>query len=789
MKRIIICVLTVWIVSGFVTLEGDEVISVLKERIALQNRTMLRAKLDLLFHQPRYSPGDTAFVRTLYLGAADLKPIAGRELVYVELHDQNGSVVLNEHFVLKNGWSSNKLAIPENLAPGIYVVVAYTDWMKNEDSSLFYRQDFLVTGPNAIQKEEITGNASLEFYPEGGKLVAGIENFMTVRRRGSRDNATVVLKEGEEEIARTNCDRNDLLTFRFTPQPGRTYRTEVINGNDIMKVNLPSPEPEGFTIHVSSNKSQNLAVRITASTGVANKRRYYLTLCNSQGLVFITKLDFEKSRELAFVLPSGLPEGVAEFTVVDENFKAWLHRPVYIEGFPEYTIEFQQLKNTYATREDVSVLVHVKNKAGKPVRGYFSASITNEEIFNDSTGRVGPSQNLLLYSDISSTFKLNYPTDHSGLLQYLSTQTCPWLKWDEIESGKIKAPTIPPKTNLILSGRVSIAESGKPVPDSTTVMFFLQKQMVGYERLILKNGMFNFPVLFDFSGTDYALYIASRKGRDIRGITIKLDKIDSNYSFKSSASKITDSEDTYGKFNQQKKMIDRSYGFFARLKDQTDSTADLNHFIETELNGADITFKTKDYILFPTMPDLIREVLKAVDLRKIRGQDIVRVYTTNKLPTSYATPLYVIDGVMTKEASAFLNLIPSEIISIKVIRNESKLARWRSMGANGIILVRTTNPEAIREKIKPDYVFPVIGTALSYSGDDSEQSKNEQTPDLRASLQWSANVILDDQGTAILRFKTSDDAARFTIHLDGMSAAGFPFSKNNSFMVRYNPQP
>ena len=153
MKKGIVFIIFLVLLTAFTVHDDGDVISLLRERWRVFNRSYRRVKLDLFFNQPKYSPGDTALVRTWYLTAANQKPVEGRQIVYLDLMDQQGVRVLRNQLMIVNGFASNELVIPKSLSPGIYLLVAYSDWMKNLDPSLFFKQEFIVTGLDVLQNQ------------------------------------------------------------------------------------------------------------------------------------------------------------------------------------------------------------------------------------------------------------------------------------------------------------------------------------------------------------------------------------------------------------------------------------------------------------------------------------------------------------------------------------------------------------------------------------------------------------------------------------------------------------
>src|SRR5258708_35233801 len=127
MKKITYSFIILLLASSFLPAYQGDPVSQFRWSIDAFNKTYHRNKLDLVFNQPKYSPGDTALVRTLYLKATDLQPVQGRQIVYIDLFNRRGSKVYQNQILVANGFASNALIIPQNLSPGIYLLVAYSD--------------------------------------------------------------------------------------------------------------------------------------------------------------------------------------------------------------------------------------------------------------------------------------------------------------------------------------------------------------------------------------------------------------------------------------------------------------------------------------------------------------------------------------------------------------------------------------------------------------------------------------------------------------------------------------
>src|SRR5258706_2739567 len=177
MSRLIFFLVFIF-VSGSFSVE-DETIIVLKNKSDSFYKKYNRAKLELLFNQPKYAPGDTVQLLATYLYANNLKPVLGKQIAHICLFDQFGKKVFTQWASITNGTASVEMMIPVDFMPGNYLLVAFTDWMKNFDSSLFYKKQFVIAGKYAIN--EVSQKDTIIFNPEGGSLIEGLENNLAIR--------------------------------------------------------------------------------------------------------------------------------------------------------------------------------------------------------------------------------------------------------------------------------------------------------------------------------------------------------------------------------------------------------------------------------------------------------------------------------------------------------------------------------------------------------------------------------------------------------------------------------
>lgn len=96
-------------------------------------------KVNLTLNQPSYVAGDTIFFRATVITEANQKTLNNNTILHVMMLNAEGDAVRNQKVRLENGVASNQLTIPSSIKPGLYVLVAYHDWMKNTAPDFFFQ--------------------------------------------------------------------------------------------------------------------------------------------------------------------------------------------------------------------------------------------------------------------------------------------------------------------------------------------------------------------------------------------------------------------------------------------------------------------------------------------------------------------------------------------------------------------------------------------------------------------------------------------------------------------------
>ena len=769
------------ITTAFVQIDAD-FIQVLTKKMQQYKTQSPQVKVFLFFNQSIYAPGDTAYFSAHFL-TEDMDRIAGRQIVRVDLIDQNGTLVFFENVALKDGKGANQVAIPTELKAGAYQWVAYSDWMKNFNPEFYFRQDFLLVEKNNLIAGKNDAQVDFKFYPEGGSLVSSVPNKVVIACNTKITSPVTIIDQAGSEVAKLQLNESGRGHFNFTPVLTHSYYATVQHLGKEVRVSLPLATSQGFSIMMSTAQDPFKVDIRTPRESKFRKDNLWLVITSRSEVYFSAPVRFDDRELITVQFPSKeLPAGICYATLFNEQGDVLAER--LFVGNPSQKIKTTISKNqkTYNTRSGVELQVSLKDDLGNPIQGEFAVSVFFQRLFTNQIPTSTIDQYLQVKADgVDHDY---FSAEEPDLL--LITQKNKRLDWKTILNGKMEG-NHSFKRLIQYSGRVVNKENGQPVPDSSRVVAYLQKSMMGYEAITRKDGSFDLAFLFDFWNDDEIFYtVETKKGKELNAKVIW--ELDSSSQERFKPMVENETNNSYAEFSKRKKLVDQSYNFYVKPESRTKTIVaqDLNRDFEDELTGVDYSVKVDEYVVFPTMEELIREVVPSLQHRKLRGTSMVRVILPDgAIPND--NPLYIIDGIMTKNTEYFLQLKPSDVISIKVVRTINKLNRFGTMGRNGIVLINTKGLD--HKKLKTE------NTLISVKGLNKEMpfqrpthnaTMDNRIPDFRSTLYWNPLVMTNSRGEGSVSFFASDDVGNFLIQIQGITSDGRPFSQVDSIQVVFN---
>lgn len=723
---------------------------------AFQEKTS-SAKAFLILAQEKFTPGDTVFF-TGYFLTDEGKYVAGYQILHVNLLDDLGNTLVRQSVSMKDGIALNQMVLPATLTQGIYRLVAYNDYMKPFGHSFFFRKDIRVVTQTRIEQDVAQGPHSVAV--EGGHLIDAMANKIVVVSASGHRPVVISTQRGQQ-VAFLQTNERGIGQLLLTPSVNEQYIASV----DGVSIPLPTVEADGCVLRMlpSVAGSSKFSVDFPENSQWRDQDLVAAVTTNSQ-LTFAAEFKSKRRGPTLIQLPNPeLTGGLSQISIVTPNGTEIAHQSFYL---PPRQVVHCEIESSRAEDGRINTTIHLQDDQGNPIEGQFTLSATH---LNE-----GGAAHQTFPSDLNVTTELDYLyRSHSNdaawlsdLDQFLVAQESR-MKWSWILSDT--APTIPaPPKFISAKGRVTFASNHQPVPDSTEVVGYVKNNRHAFSCRTGRDGLFDIAFI-TLEERDELFFYAERDGELAEPVNIEW--LYDSIPLRAPKWKATTIPDPLADFTKKKRAIDLSYNFFASSNKKVDATErrQFDGILEGDLRNTGTTVMIQDYRIFPDMVELLREIIPRLYHRRYGKRDIVRVSFNDGYLQPTSSPLYVIDGVMTKRTDFFLSLSPTDLISIKVVFDPKELSRFGVLGKNGIVIVKTKKGNA-GASLAGESVIELNGfsSPVPFPQNSSPATGFRRKPNFRTTMFWTGNARTNARGEATLSFYPTDDLSTIQIRVRGV---------------------
>jgi hypothetical protein len=721
-------------------------------------------RLHLIFNQPSYAAGDTIYFSAWHLDGGQ-RLVPGRYIASADLMGENGKAIIQINFKIEDGRANNQIVLPKDLTAGNYTLLAYTTWMRNFGKDTFFQKRIEVKGRNEISSPAFPMTAGAE----GGSLVAGISNHVVVAADYPGTIISIRNQSGEE-VASTTADSTGVASFNITPATGAQY---TAFGPSNSKAPLPSVKTDGVAVNLSG-------ANVTLTSAGQYKDKELTAVFTSQDkLVDTYRVKFSDGKA-SITTPSLLRGSFQEFYLIDQSGALVAERVFALKANIDENGKISGPADA-PQRQNVTMSLELPSIADVSITAY------QQKIFNTNFLK-----NSFYLSEIPAVLHWaeKHPKYDLSINTFLVTQHWSRTNWTEILSKDPKKLAFPFHNIITETGVVKSKLTGEPVPDSTNVIIYLQKNTMGYDTYT-RNGKFEIQMPFDFWGTDYLFVALQRRNRELDpefGIYFDVDTVNIS---PTGAGKQLKSESPYGNYSLNKQLIQNSYSYFGKNAKADEGDKNPNAIFEDELGQIDYEVNVEKYVVFPTMEDLLREVIPFVQFRKRGNNQGVRMMMAYPQGNraSKSNPLFVVDGVMTRDVDFFLSLKPKDVAVVKLANNPNRLAQLGKIGENGVVLIeskRGTLGDSLRAAT--NIAITGLNQPVKFRSTVPASSDTQRVPDLRSTIFWEPRMKTEGS-RAELSFATSDDVGPITIIVQGLTSDGVPIFIERQLDVKFRRTP
>jgi hypothetical protein len=717
---------------------------------------------------------------------SDLSSVA-----YLEILDAQQKPVSQIKIAIENGVGKGSIFLPFSLSSGNFKIRAYTSWMKNFSREYDFEKNITII--NSLQATDIKSNEKLsdfdiQFFPEGGNLIAGVEckvAFKATDEFGKGANFTATLINNlKQEVAVFEPLKFGIGNFRFKPEKGMQYKVVIkYNGKVIVK-DFVAENPEAYAMQLHEIGSD---IQITVAQKMDNNFPVYLLVHQGQKTTISKKVLMQNGIGKFNIDKNKIADGISYFTVFNSKMQPVCERLYFKKPIKKLLLTLKKNEKDYQTRQKVSLQIVAKDELNDDVVSNLSVSV-----FLSDSLPVFTEANILSYMWLKSEIKgeienVNYYFENDdketnqALDNLLLTQG--WRKFKEVDTLK-EQPLLkfePEYQYNIITGKITFKNSDKPAPDVLTTLSVLGNTANLYGAKSDPDGNLTFYTK-NINGSVKLVLQTDNLEDSLYNFTLNAPFINYKFGEQSVFSP------AFIKFNTP--VLNRSINMQVQNIYRSDS---LKKFLKPPEqntvfygNASDKKYQLDQYVRFPAMEEVLREYVPEV-LVKRKGNNFSLVsYNVQDKIYLDNSPLILLDGVPIKEVNRLMNYDPLKIRELDIVSKKYYLG---PLVFGGIL-----NFSSIKGDFK-DFDFDPDVALIDYEGLQVQREfyapnyeitkeRTSRLPDFRTLLYWDADIKTSKTGTKQVDFYTSDLKGKYIIVLQGLSENGRVGFTQSSFQVQ-----
>jgi hypothetical protein len=748
-----------------------------------------REKLFVHTDKTLYLTGETIWFKLYDVNAATNKPTDLSKVAYVEILNSDQKPVLQTKVSLKETTGDGSLLITSSILTGNYILRAYTNWMKNFDPEFYFQEVISIVntlkGPDA-KTNDTSGNYDIQFFPEGGNLVYGLESKMGFRVAGREGkgiaSAGVIVNQNNDTVAGFHTFLFGLGHFLFTPQKNNQYKilVSMANGETIIS-QLPQIYDNGYVMDLSASDT-NLKVSVNTNVLIEDQRVYVLVYNKRKvSLAFMKAIQDGKAE---FVFSKNMLEDGISYITVFNSARQPLCERIYFKRPRLLHLDVKTDKKEFGTRQRADIKLTALDSAGLPANADLSATVyLVDSLQHPQISDI--SSYLWLTSELKGTIESpQYYLNHFGADADTAIEdlllTHGWRKFNRDETSPNSKPAfqfIPEYSGNIITCRLIDKRTNSPAKGVVAYASVPGKQFKFSTSVSDENGLLHFEIN-NFFGVDNLVV-------QTRDSVYEIEPIDP-FPKKYTVSQITPIEFLE---TLQKDLV--SHIMSAQIQSAYTSGRPESFLMPvsdtTAFYGkADKTYFLDDYTRFTTMEEVMREYVTEVLVRKSEREFHFRVSNTPYKLFFETDPLVLIDGVPVFDINKIISFDPLKIKKMDIV---TRKYYYGNMTYSGIVSYSTYNGDLGGFQLDPSaLIVEYQGLQLQrqfYSPVyETKIQQENRLPDFRNVLLWSPQMRTDKNGQQELSFYTSDLPGSYIIFIQGITSEGLCGSTSTTFIVK-----
>lgn len=635
----------------------------------------------------------------------------------------------------------------------------------------------------------------LQFFPESGKLVDGIETVIAFKALDNSGNPTEfsadIIDENQKHITHITGDRTGIGKFNFTPDLSHSYKARLTSGVSTYEFNLSAIEPRGYVLNFNSDSNKLLI-----------KNNQY-SLKNSHLLVSVRGLVYSSTeiKSDTNILQIDLqlkeyPKGILQITLFDSLFRPQAERLVFNNRQDQkMLIHIETDKKMYGQKEKVNLTIRCSDVEGNPVQSSLTLSVVDHSRSDSTINSPDIESYLYVTSELKgkidyNLFNLSDTTCEGNIKRDLVMMTQGWRNflWNSIRYTNTINLLYPVEKGFFIDG--SVLHSNTRRYDRVYNLNYLDYNS-GFNGVTQIDEKRKFEIDLPLFYDSHIFIIQNRNENDrIENLDIYLDTIhypEINFS------------------NNRLSFINYSASYLNALNYRF---AELDSIFGQEIkyiNLPEVKIRARSHYSYST-PDVVIDLNKKDPSGKKYSSVFELIYEEfgEKAFTAQGfnakgniyNPILVVDGYPYTASNCppcysndyqMATRVPVNAISdVKFYEAGSNFSKWLTPPPRAF-----TPPKEMFHPLEHLYALPVVSITTysdSYRGDPKGTivfpfqgiyqhrefyqpiytNKNKNVSDNRTTIYWNPEIKTDSTGVAKLSFYNSDLKGKSKIKVSGL---------------------
>ncbi|MEM7297659.1 MAG: Plug domain-containing protein [Bacteroidota bacterium] len=754
-------------------------------------------KIYLHLDKKHYGAGDHLWFKAYVVNSLNHLPSELSETVYVELLNDQGTMVDSLMLHAIGGISNGNFKLSRKLQPGPYQIRAYTNWMRNFSEKFFFHRNFNILNPLSEAqtdpgKDTTTYESfSIDFLPEGGDLIDGIGSKVAIKaydKTGHGKTIEGVIKNSDgKEVTTFNTNSLGMGLTYFVADSKQTYVAVVGNS----EYPLPDVKEHGASMRVTHRYDYDLII-VSVLANKVNLKGGHLVAHQMGEFLFAT--ENKKTESFAIKLKKkDLNTGIIHLTYFDSNNVPLTERLIY-PNIPtlEANLGINLDADFYEKRSKVSIEIQAPDSA------IHSASLvinpTNENHYTQTDPNIVT--DLMLTSDmqeiIESPSSYFEGTKEAYEAMDLLMMTQGWIRfnWNDVLEYERTAKKYPVEKGLTVKGQIVDHVTKENPREGIISLTISTNEVETIEGQTAEDGTFEFRNLGFLDSTRLILRatgIVGKKGRETKNVSIRLLP-DHKPGFTHTIQEVPIADEFEEKVAKQTQITEAfSFGDDVELLDEIvvsgnriDERMERVKFYQEPTNR--IILDSLGYAPAGTVLDLLRNIS---GIRVGRAGLNPSVSIRGFASAARGTPIFILDGMEVDIIT--IDALPLDQVEFVDVLKGPQAKLYSSSANNGAIVVYSkmgrfeTRDEEARGLLF--YTHPGYHMAKEFYTPQYDIPNEEHViPDYRSTLYWNPEITFTE-GTAKLEFYTSDQTGTFDIRIEGLMKNGDPFVNTSTLFV------